>query len=195
MAETDNWDIVTMWKAGCTPASLYADIPGPPYTVAECLAWYRWALASIEELHPDAMLISFFNVYANDTVAAKAESGIASLFSWANTVAEHTVFMLDSPLLESRPGDCLDKATATLRTCTAEWSGDPNNAGTALRGIAQQHHVGVIDPTGWFCYKGLCPLVIGHMIAFADVSHVTVTYATALGPPFRTAFRAALHAP
>jgi len=59
--------------------------------------------------------------------------------------------------------------------------------------LARDHHVGVIDPLGWFCYKGLCPLAIGDTIAFADYGYVSGVYATALGPPFRAAFRAALH--
>jgi hypothetical protein len=64
----------------------------------------------------------------------------------------------------------------------------------ALAALARDHHVGVIDPLGWFCYKALCPLAIAHTIAWADYGFVSGVYATALGPPFRAAFQAALHA-
>jgi hypothetical protein len=196
MAEKDDWDVVPMWKADCSPSALYADVAGSAVSLSECRAWLKWALETIPSLHPSAVFISFLDAYGTPEVATKAESGLSSLLVWAKKAGNHVVLMLDSPLLSSLPlpVDCLQQSGATLRTCTGRWGGGPFDSSQALRALARLHHVGVIDPVGWFCYKGLCPLVIGHTIAFADLGHVTRTYATALTPPFRAAFRAALHA-
>jgi len=193
MAKKDKWDIVPMWKADCSAPNLYANSDANG-NLAECRAWYQWALAKIKTLHPNAVFISFFNGYSGDT-ATKDESGIASLLAQEKKVAKHVVLMLDSPYLHSLglPLDCLHEPGATLRTCTGTWGGGPTDSSQALRALARRDHVGVIDPLGWFCYKGLCPLAIGHTIAFADYGLVSQIYATALGPPFRAAFRAALH--
>jgi hypothetical protein len=194
MAARDGWDIVPMYKSGCTPAVLYANY-APNDNLAECHTWYRWAQGTIARLHPDAIFISFLNANSG-AIETKDENGMASLLSWGKTVAKHVVLMLDSPLLTGlpQPVDCLQESGATLRTCTGKWGGGPFDSSPSLQAIARQQGVGVIDPRGWFCYRGLCPLVIGHTIAFADYGHVTRTYATALSPPFRAAFRAALRA-
>ena len=185
MAEKDNWDVVPMWKAECTPAALYASSNGVA-NGAECHTWYQWALRTIARLHPNAVFISFLGIDAG------ANRGIGPLLAHEKKDAHHVVLMLDTPYLANfrRPLDCLHELGATLRTCT----GTPSGSDHALRVLARDHHVGVIDPLGWFCYKGLCPLAIGHTIAFADYGYVSEVYATALGPPFRVAFRAALRA-
>jgi peptidoglycan/LPS O-acetylase OafA/YrhL len=194
MAKKDGWDVVPMSKAGCTPAVLYANYNADG-NAAECHTWYKWVLPTIASLKPDAIFISFLQTFSGD-IATKDESGMASLLGWAKKVTGHVVLMLDSPLLSALPlpVDCLQERGATLRTCTGTFGGGPFDSSQALRALARVHHVGVIDPVGWFCYKRLCPLVIGHTVAFADLGHVTRTYATALSPPFRAAFRAALHA-
>jgi peptidoglycan/LPS O-acetylase OafA/YrhL len=192
MAGKDHWDVVPMWKSGCTPAILFAGYTANG-NLAECHAWYQWALAKIAGLHPDTVLISFLDAYSG-SVATKNATGIAGLLATENSVAKHVVLMLDSPYLASLPlpVDCLQASGATLQRCTGAWGGGPSDSSHTLRTLARLHHVGVMDPVGWFCYKRLCPLVLGHTVAFADYGHVTRTYATALAPPFRAAFRAAL---
>jgi len=198
MAAKDRWDVVSVSKLSCTPAVLYADAASPdgPGTLAECHAWYRWALRTIARLHPNTIFISFHYNGDRGNVAMKAENGISSLTDWAKTVARHVVLMADVPNLQSlpQPVDCLQESGATLRTCTGTWSGSSLDLSRTIEARARLQHVGVIDPLGWFCYRGLCPQAIGETIAFKDTDHVTQTYATALSPPFRAAFRAALHA-
>jgi SGNH domain-containing protein/O-antigen polysaccharide polymerase Wzy-like protein len=194
MAGRDNWDIVPMWKRGCTPPVLFANANSIGNR-AECHAWYKWALRTIARLHPNTVFISFLNAYSGD-IATKDARGIASLLASVKERARHAVLMLDIPFLSflPQPRDCLHESGATLRTCTGRWGGTVFHSNHALRALARLHHVGVIDPLGWFCYERLCPLVLGHTIAFADYGLVSQAYATALSPPFRATFRAALHA-
>jgi hypothetical protein len=189
MAKKDKWDVVPMWKAECSPATLYAN-SNASGTRAECHTWYQWALRTIAKLHPNTVFISFLGADSGAN-KPKDERGIASLLDREKKDAQHVVLMLDTPYLADfrQPLDCLQKPGATLRTCT----GTPLDSNQALSALARKHGVGVIDPLGWFCYKTLCPLAIGHTIAFADSGFVSGVYATALGPPFRAAFRAALH--
>jgi peptidoglycan/LPS O-acetylase OafA/YrhL len=195
MAKTDGWDIVPLSHGGCNPGILFANsAPGSYASLTECHTWYAWALRTIERLKPNTVLISFFGGYTDVLAQRKVESGLASLMASSVKAATHVVLMADVPHFLSFPVDCLQGSHATLRTCTGVWSGPGLDWNRALEQFARLHHVGVIDPLGWFCYKGLCPQAIGHTIPYADQSHVTRTYATALAPPFRAAFRAALHA-
>ena len=51
---------------------------------------------------------------------------------------------------------------------------------------------GFIDVRPWFCYQDLCPMVIGHTIAYWNTTHMSMAYALKLVAPFRAAFRAAI---
>ena len=194
MAKKDSWDVVSMAKAGCTTSALYAN----SNKLSECHAWYNWALKTIAAIGPNAVFISFhYSGLTSSNAVLKTESGLSSLTVWAKKVAKHVVLMADIPDLDSLPlpVDCLQRPTATLRTCTGTLSGSALNLTGALEAVAHLDQVGVMDPLGWFCYQGLCPQAIGHTIAYKDFQHVSKTYATALSPPFRAAFRAALSTP
>jgi peptidoglycan/LPS O-acetylase OafA/YrhL len=198
MAKKDGWDDVSVSKASCTPAVLYANIsPSGPGLLTECHTWYAWAQKTIAKIRPNTIFISFhYSPYAG-TTAQKTADGISALTVWAKKYAKHVVLMADIPDLESLPlpADCLSKSGAKLKTCTGAWSGSDLDLTGAIEAVARLHGVGVIDPLGWFCYDGSCPQAIGHTIAYRDTNHVTRTYAIALSPPFRASFRAALATP
>ena len=188
MAKKDGWDEVSLAKPSCT-AGIFV------HGSNECHLWYAWALKTIARIKPDTVFISFhYSGVTDSNTEVKIENGLSSLTVWAKTVAKHVVLMADIPNLDSLPlpVDCLQHQGATLKTCTGTWSGSDLDLTNALEAIARLNKVGVIDPLGWFCYQGLCPQAIGHTIAYRDFHHVTNTYATALAPPFRAAFRAAL---
>ena len=191
MAKKDNWDVVSLAKAGCVASGLYSNFGAS----AECHAWLVWARQTIAKIRPNTVFISYhYSGYTDSTTVANTESGLSSLTVWAKTMAKHVVLMADVPNLSSlpMPVDCLQQKGATLKTCTGTWSGSDLDLTGALEAVAKINQVGVMDPLGWFCYQGLCPQAIGHPIAYKDAQHVSKTYATALSPPFRAAFRAAL---
>ncbi len=190
MAKKDNWDEVSLAKASCS-AGLFVNLGGKD----ECNTWYSWALKTIAKIKPNTVFISFhYSGITDSGKVLKIENGLSSLTVWAKTVAKHVILMADTPLLNlPDPVDCLQQHGATLKTCTGTWSGSDLDLTNALEAVAKLNKVGVMDPLGWFCYQGMCPQAIGHTIAYKDFQHVSKTYATALSPPFRAAFRAALN--
>lgn len=194
MAKKDSWDEVSVAKEACTPPVIYANA-GPASLQTECHNWYAWALKTIPKIRPNTIFISFhYSGFTNSTNVLKTEDGLSTLTLWAKKMAKHVILMADVPDLEALPlpVDCLSQPGATLKTCTGTWSGSQLDLTAALEAVARLNHVGVIDPLGWFCYQGSCPQAIGHTIAYKDFQHISKTYATALSPPFRAAFRAAL---
>ncbi len=191
MAKKDSWDVVSVAKGGCIASGIYGKFGGSP----ACHAWYVWALATIAKLKPNTVFISFH--YSADTDSdrvLKIENGLSALTVSAKKLAKHVVLMADIPDLDAlpMPVDCLQQKGATLRTCTGTTSQSALDVTGALEAAAKINQVGVMDPLGWFCDQNLCPQAIGHTIAYKDFQHVSKTYATALSPPFRAAFRAAL---
>ena len=48
------------------------------------------------------------------------------------------------------------------------------------RAAASAAGVPLVDPNGWLCPSGLCPVVIGHVLVYRDNHHMTETFAAAL---------------
>jgi hypothetical protein len=42
--------------------------------------------------------------------------------------------------------------------------------------------VTIIDPITWFCTSSTCPVIVGNVLVYRDVSHITATYARLLAP-------------
>jgi hypothetical protein len=62
----------------------------------------------------------------------------------------------------------------------------------SMRAMARVAGARFMETRGWFCYRRMCPTVIGQSIAFMDESHVSQTYALRLVNVFRSAFRHAI---
>ena len=44
-----------------------------------------------------------------------------------------------------------------------------------------------LETTPWLCFHSVCPMVIGHSVAYTDHDHLTRTYVEALAPLFDSA--------
>lgn len=40
----------------------------------------------------------------------------------------------------------------------------------------------LVDPSGAYCSQDRCPLVVGHVLAYRDQTHITATFSKALAP-------------
>ena len=76
------------------------------------------------------------------------------------------------------------RSGATLGDCTLTFPADMSAQYATLQGIVESHPKDrYLQTRRWFCSGGKCPMVIGNMIAFRDISHITDTYARYLAPP------------
>lgn len=48
--------------------------------------------------------------------------------------------------------------------------------------VAVSQNAHVVDLTDWFCDPDVCPAVIGNVLVYRDVDHITATYASTLAP-------------
>jgi peptidoglycan/LPS O-acetylase OafA/YrhL len=196
MAQRDGWTVIPLGKSRCNVRRLFAS-GGPANEKgirAECRRWYLWALGEARALHPSAILLSLG--YSGDTGIA-AQQDVNGITSWETTVkrfSKRVLVIADTPYLSQlpQPVDCILARHATMKTCTGAWTEQQLSITRAVAALAPLHGVHLIDTTGWFCFNYKCPLVIGHTIAYKDYGHVSATYAKALAPTFRAAFRRAI---
>jgi hypothetical protein len=189
MATKDHWVVVPIDKSACSPAKWTTTIGS-----SDCHAWFPWALASLRRVRPDVVLVTGAYAGVNASDARSAADGFGAVVRAARGAARSVVVMLDAPGEEEQPVDCLLQRHATYEGCSLNRlsTGRAQNDARLADAVGSLPGVGIIDPTDWFCYQQICPMVIGNTIAYLDTGHVTVTYASRLAEPFRVGFDRAM---
>jgi hypothetical protein len=106
--------------------------------------------------------------------------------------SKRVVLLADDPGVKQQPADCLLARGATMRSCTTAWPAERFALNADLAAIARGGAFGFIDTTGWFCFEGRCPTVVGRTIAYRDTNHITKAYALELAAPFGLGLRRAI---
>ncbi len=189
MARKDGWVVHPIGKSACIPLEWWHAMPATP----DCSAWLGWAIHEIDVLHPDVTLVSAATSGVEDSDVAA--SGISSLVRALKRGSRHVVVMADTPYVERQPVDCLLSRTATMGRCSISVSSVQLGVADTIASTSQALGASYIQTSGWLCFDGDCPMVVGHRIVYFDPGHITATYAAALANVFRTAFRQAISRP
>ncbi|MEA2146590.1 MAG: hypothetical protein QOG59_2177, partial [Solirubrobacteraceae bacterium] len=187
LAHRDGWAVVPIMKSGCGPAN-WTDSIG----TRECHAWFRWAVREDNALHPDVTLIGGFYDHVGSGPDQQTMDGLSASALGVKKGSKRVVILGDVPQRDRQPVDCLLASHASVAGCSDLLTPTELNLESRVSQLAQFDRLGLIDPTGWFCYQGQCPLVVANIIAYRDDNHVSQTYATALSGAFRAAFNAAV---
>ena len=188
MADQDRWLVRAVWKSGCSP-DMWWKLTGAS---AACRAWFPWAVRTAQSVHANVVLlpINFGGLGSNPAAAGAGVSTLVRDFARPGT---RVLVMGDDYPQTVQPVDCLLQANAKLESCMLRPSGAETAISRDIRSGATSAGAKYIDVTGWFCYQGECPMVIGDTVVPRDSSgHITTSYAGELGEVFRVAFRGAL---
>lgn len=170
-AKTAGWQLFPVVKEACDyPGYLSTDLTG------QCAQWYRWALSQIPALHPDLIVVNGYD--AGDGWQSALEQAIDDL----EPLGSQTMLLSDPPGVGAKPFDCLQRADATLGTCAYPIRPAKVDAEKVQEEMAAAAQVGFLNVRSWFCYDNTCPSVVGNRIVYADVGHISQTYATHLAP-------------
>jgi peptidoglycan/LPS O-acetylase OafA/YrhL len=151
---------------------------------AECVTWRRWAIKETRSLRPKLVLLGTFYNAAPETVSQTLE--VARLTAMADGVRSATskvVLIGDPPGVGKEPASCLLATGARMSTCSYQTYGETVELTGAAEDAADSFGA-FLDTTPWFCFHDVCPMVIGHTIAYFDPSHITTQYAEELAPLF-----------
>jgi peptidoglycan/LPS O-acetylase OafA/YrhL len=189
-AQQDGWAVIPIMKSACTPALW-------PSGSGQCPTWFRWAMHEGALLHPDVTLITGHYTYRSQIADNPgADQALGTALNQAvvdmKKASKRVAIIADVPQLARQPVDCLLASHATLASCSESLAPSEPNLTSVVAQLAATDRVGLIDPTGWFCYQGQCPLVVGNLITYRDIDHVSATYAAALSAAFRSAFTLAI---
>ena len=189
--QRQGYDVRPLVKIGCNPFRW----SGAAQT-GQCTAWYKWAVGQVRALHPAVLLlVTHYDVSPIESdISISGPESVANMSTFLAAVKKsvhQTVVLGDPPGQTSEPTDCLLASHPNMRTCSRA----PSPAQLQTTGdvaSATQGFGKFIDATPWLCSDGVCPMVIGHTIAYADHDHLTAAYTGELTAVLEAALRQAL---
>jgi SGNH domain (fused to AT3 domains) len=158
-----------------------------PYTSSwgslfeRCRQWHANVPVAIRKLHPVAVLVASGDVGIRQYSDAVWASGVKSLFDEATrgSPSAKRIVMGTSPFFGESAVTCLtvhpDPQTCSLRYTQGSYYG----AGLSRdKLVASASDAKLIDTSKYFCYSNTCPPIIGNILVYSDIDHVTIAYSS-----------------
>lgn len=189
VAHKRHWRLVTLAKAGCTPASVTTYKGDLRRAYTECVDWRKQALDKIDEIDPDMILTSSLTKYhvmengetlGHDASTDAFESGYAKTFERLRSTGARVFLMHEAPHPPREMPDCVSQHLKDLRSCTFSQKKGLGYAAVGAEAAKKTDGVKVIDPTPKLCQHGECPAVIGNVLVYRNAGHLTATYVRTL---------------
>jgi hypothetical protein len=172
-----------------------------PYTATwnslyqRCRLWHAKVPAAIRALHPVAVLGASGDVgtsYSNTVWA----NGVKSLFDAATLGSPSTKRMVmgTSPFFGESAVTCLT-VHPNPQDCSLKYEPGSGYYGAALtrdKLVAEASGATLINTSKYFCHKDTCSPVIGNLLVYSDIDHVTIAYSSFISMCITSAVLAAL---
>jgi peptidoglycan/LPS O-acetylase OafA/YrhL len=175
-----HWKFYPVVKEACA----YPDWLGNDYG---CSDWYQWAVQQIRDKHPDLIIMG------GDYSEPGWQTALSKAITTMKRIAPKVAFLQLAPGLPDLPTNCLAASGATLGTCLFKeptaWVDLDHEEARIVKNFGLHY----IPTRQWFCAGSLCPTVVGSIVTYADVGHVTHNYAQHLIPVMAAALKSELH--
>ncbi|MGW9555292.1 acyltransferase family protein [Nocardiopsis sp. NPDC055551] len=180
VAAEHGWRLVSFTKSGCPFGLATSTRDGEVFQ--ECEVWKADALAELEELNPDAVLLSSTRAFADREVV---QEGYTEMWWHLNDLGIDVIGLRDLPRLPYRGAECLESTEAV--ECTSPVSRSLREVDPAAQLEELPPNVTLLDLTEHVCPDGACDAVVGNVLVYWDHSHITATYAATLTPVVESA--------
>ena len=171
-------ELVVMTKGGCPTAAVQI----PTNTLARtCPQWRDRAMARIAELQPDMVVVTAWAGYPNSD-----DEWRAGLQETLTRITPHTrdlVVLGDNPNASAVPATCLSEHLTDATQCVNRRDRAAHPGRVAVeQEVATANGGRFIDTTDWLCTAEACPVILGDILLYRDVTHLTTTGAAWLQP-------------
>jgi hypothetical protein len=171
-------ELVVMTKGGCPTAAVRI----PTNTLARtCPQWRDLAMARIAELQPDMVVVTAWAGYPNSD-----DEWSTGLQETLERIAPHTrdlVVLGDNPNTSAVPATCLSEHLTDATRCINRRERAVSPGRLAVEGAVAAANGGrFIDTSDWLCTAEACPVILGDILLYRDVTHLTTTGAVWLRP-------------
>jgi peptidoglycan/LPS O-acetylase OafA/YrhL len=175
IAESRGYDLIVLAKGGCPVSAV--SIPN----ANSCPTWRDKAIEFIAAERPDVVVVSQLSDYPSSD--EEWSSGLSTTLQRLRPLAANVVVLGDNPPARVEPASCLSDHLRDADSCVAERD-DVVMAGrvSVERSVAGQLDVSFVDTTDWLCTDTACPVIIGDILLYRDVTHITTAAAEWFGP-------------
>ena len=202
VAKENKWKLLSLTMSACTPADIPAYNPGTASLMQNCPIWRSASITKIIATHPYLILVTGTSGFATavngkevagDTRTAMYVAGMKRTIAQLKTSGAKVVMMSDTPALAQDPLVCLSEhPNSTLACSTPVAQAISNNWIAVETRIASSAAVPLIKPQMWVCPTDPCPVVIGKILTYFDIGHLTATFSQALAGQLKAAIDTAL---
>ena len=173
-------------QGGCSPWDLEVLTGGQEFP--QCPVFRAWALAQIATLHPDAIVVAS----RDDLTRVSPRDGLSAPDYWARGVvaqlqrltkmAPEVLVLADTTDPQFGPADCLTTSYADVGDCAFAMSPEVIDANAVLRRLTLAEGAEYVDVVPLICLGGRCPMVVDHVVTYADFGHLSISWTRRVGP-------------
>ena len=177
IAEQRGFKLQTFTRSGCTPLGLDNGV------FEKCKVWQQNALQLISDKKFSLVIISGFT--NPEDLADESPDGLLNnlndLQAAITANGQEVLYLADTPVPQQHVPICLSGNPNSVQNCTflREVAFNPQTY-EVLKGVWSSETSRFVDLTDWFCTAQICPVVIGKMVVYRDISHISSAYALAL---------------
>jgi hypothetical protein len=193
VANAKGWRGVSIQRAGCPLTAAHPDLPGEERQQG-CIAWnqavQRWIAAhpEIDTVFTSAHLAKVIPPAGKSMSAARRDGLTAAYRRLLGGAVRHIVVIRGTPRISGQTIPCVERALQEMVQPPGEACALP--IAYALRSdplvaAARSMHtskVQIADLHDFMCDAARCYPVVGGVLVLRDVSHMTTTFSTSLGP-------------
>jgi peptidoglycan/LPS O-acetylase OafA/YrhL len=193
-AQAHDIRLVSFGKTSCPVSDVTAYVNQAPF--AECTRWRERVLPLIANEHPEVVVMSSSRNTAivddSGAVLAAPDPRELELFGAGlnRTIAalphaSRVVFIADTPYFAVSPASCLTAHPKEAALCGAPRSTVLDPAWNhAVAGVMSDEKEGFVDMSDYLCDRTTCGAIVGNVLLYSDLAHVSQTASFMLAPAF-----------
>lgn len=191
VADAEKWHGLSITRTGCPYSRAVYVLPEPTRT--NCINWNRQVPAMLAK-HPEVDTVFVSNITGGHVERAPGKSEAQTKLQgyrdgWAAfpPSVKHIVVLRDTPKVHGDTLDCVDNATAAGKAAgpacaVRRLSAIDDDPAARVARQTGPPAAQVADMTNYICGVKRCDVVVGGVLVYKDVHHLTREYSTTLGP-------------
>lgn len=173
IAARNGFELIVLAKGGCPAASVSI----PTATLARtCPIWRDKAVQFISSEHPDLIIVTGSRHYPNSD--QEWQTGFAATLGRLKGLSPRLLVLGDNPASRTDPATCLSAHLTDVGACdNTRAKAIESGKLAAERTVAAQDGARFVDTSDWLCTDTQCPVIIGDILMFRDINHLTTVAA------------------
>jgi hypothetical protein len=203
IAIANKWRLIALTQGGCTPIELSIYNVQNNGVYRHCTPWRKNALQYMKDEGVDFVVTGQYVRYRDANTGGIVSSrqwrlGYTELVQTLRASSMEPILFGDTPDIPGVPPECIARNRRNVSQCVATLNRSTLvDVMDALRKVARDEKVSMIDPQKWLCHNNLCPVIVGNISVYRDDNHISDVMARWLQPlladkivPFVTEFAA-----